>query len=134
VDETLLIRGASIVMAKRFKIALENFTKASGALINSPKSNVYAWNTPLRTTHLISNIFCFPLIEKWQTFRYLGIPICLKSLPNLAWNQILDKLKNKLDHWGYFLAQFGGPYCANKIYSLYSPHLPILLSSFSIEC
>jgi hypothetical protein len=30
------------------------------------------------------------------------IPICLKLLPNSAWNQILDKLKNKLDHWGAF--------------------------------
>jgi hypothetical protein len=101
-DDTLLIGGASIVMAKRFKNALENFTQASGALINSAKSNVYAWNTPTRTTHLIENIFRFPLIEKWKTFRYLGIPICLKSLPNSAWSQILDKFKSKLDHWGAF--------------------------------
>jgi hypothetical protein len=60
VDDTLLIGGASIVMAKRFKTALENFTQASGALINSAKSNVYAWNTPLRTARLIENVFHFP--------------------------------------------------------------------------
>jgi hypothetical protein len=97
-DDTLLIGGASIVIAKRLKNALDNFTQASGALINSAKSNVYTWNIPTRTTHLIENVFRFPLIEKWQTFRYLGIPICLKSLPNTTWNQILDKIKNKLDH------------------------------------
>jgi hypothetical protein len=101
-DDTLLIGGASIFMAKRFKIALENFTQASRVLIHSVKSNVYAWNTPARTTHLIENIFRFPLIEKWKTFRYLGISICLKSLPNSAWKQILDKFKSKLHHWGAF--------------------------------
>jgi len=101
-NDTLLIGGASIVMAKRFKTSPENFTQASGSLINSAKSNVYAWNMPLRTTHLIANVFCFPLIEKWQTFRYLGIPICLNSLPNSAWTQTLENLKNKLDHWGAF--------------------------------
>jgi hypothetical protein len=108
VDDTLLIGGASIIMAKRFKTALENFTQASGALINNAKSNVYAWNTPIRTARLIASIFCFPLIEKWQSFRYLGIPICLKSLPNSAWNQILDKLKNKLEHWGAFWLNLAG--------------------------
>lgn len=96
------------MMAKRFKSALDNFTQALGALINNTKSNVYAWNTPLRTAHLIASIFRFPLIEKWQTFRYLGIPICLKSLPNSAWNQVLEKLKNKMDHWGAFWLNLAG--------------------------
>jgi hypothetical protein len=108
VDDTLLIGGASLVMAKRFKYSLDNFTQASGALINNAKSNIYAWNTPLRTAHLIASIFRFPLIEKWQTFRYLGIPICLKSLPNSAWNQVLEKLKNKMDHWGAFWLNLAG--------------------------
>jgi len=103
--DTLLIGGASIIMAKRFKTALENFTQALGALINNAKSNVYAWNTPIRIAHLIENIFHFPLIEKWKTFC---IPICLKSLPNSAWNQILDKLKNKLNHWGAFWLNLAG--------------------------
>jgi hypothetical protein len=95
-------------MAKRFKTALDNFTQASGALINNVKSNVYAWNTPIRTARLIENIFRFPLIEKWQTFTYLGIPICLKSLPNSAWNQTLDKLKNKLEQWGAIWLNLAG--------------------------
>jgi hypothetical protein len=89
-------------MAKHFKTALGNFTQALGALINNTKSNVYIWNTPLRTTRLIENVFLFPLVEKWQTFRYLGIPICLNSLPNSAWTHILEKFKNKLEHWGAF--------------------------------
>ena len=64
IDDTILIGGASIVIAKRLKNALDNFTQALGALINSAKSNIYTWNTPPRKTHLIANILHFPLIEK----------------------------------------------------------------------
>jgi hypothetical protein len=52
-DDTLLVGGASIIMAKHFKTTLGNFTEDLGALINNTKSNVYVWNIPLRTTHLI---------------------------------------------------------------------------------
>jgi hypothetical protein len=90
------------------KLLLGNFTQASRALINNVKSNVYAWNTPIRTARLIKNIFRFPLIEKWQTFTYLGIPIFLKSLPNSAWNQTLDKFKNKLEQWGAIWLNLAG--------------------------
>jgi len=83
-NDSLLIGGASIIIAKCFKTGLGNYTQASGALINNTKSNVYIWNTPLRTTHLIENDFLFLLVEKWKMFIYLGIPICLNSLPNSA--------------------------------------------------
>jgi hypothetical protein len=108
VDDTLLLGGASIVMAKRFQTVLENFTQASGALLNNNKSNLYVWNTSLRTTRLIANVFRFTLIEKWKTFKYLGIPICLKALPNTAWTHILEKLKNKLEQWGAFWLNLAG--------------------------
>jgi hypothetical protein len=133
VDDTLLIGGASIVIAKRLKNALDNFTHVSGALINSAKSNIYTWNTPPRTTQLIANIFCFPLIEKWQTFKYLGIPICLKSLPNSTWNQILDKIKNKLDQWGSFWLNLADQTVLLKSVLSCSPHISILLSSCTSE-
>jgi len=108
VDDTLLVGGDSIIMAKCFNTALENFTQASGALINNTKSNVYVWNTPLKTTRLIANVFLFPLVEKWQTVRYLGIPICLNSLPNSAWTHILEKINSKLEHWGAFWLNLAG--------------------------
>ena len=102
VDDTILVGGSSIIMAKHFKTKLGKFTQALGALINNTKSNVYIWNTPLRTTCLIANVFFFSLVEKWQMFRYLGIPICLNSLSNSAWTHILEKFKNKLEHLGAF--------------------------------
>jgi hypothetical protein len=42
IDDTLLFGCASIVISKRLKNDLDNFTQALGALINSAKSNVYA--------------------------------------------------------------------------------------------
>jgi hypothetical protein len=95
-------------MAKCFKTELVNFTQASGSLINNTKFNVYVWNTPLRTTCLIANVFRFSLVEKWQTFRYLGLLICINYIPNSAWTHILEKFKNKLEHWGAFWLNLAG--------------------------
>lgn len=56
----------------------------------------------------IANILNFPFAEKWQTFKYLGIPICLKSLPSTSWNQILDKIKAMFHQWGSFWLNLAG--------------------------
>jgi hypothetical protein len=41
-DDTLLLGGASVTIAKRFKDNLDLFTQASRGLINHLKSQIYA--------------------------------------------------------------------------------------------
>jgi hypothetical protein len=43
------------------------------------KSQIYGWHTSLRVIPTIAQIFHFNLVESWNSLRYLGIPITLKS-------------------------------------------------------
>jgi hypothetical protein len=49
VDDTLLLGGASQIMAQRFKLVLDQYEQASGGLINKNKSQIYAWNVKVGT-------------------------------------------------------------------------------------
>jgi hypothetical protein len=53
-------------------------------------------------------IIQFSLQESWNSFKYLGIPICLQTLPSLAWTQIIDKIKYKFIQWGSQLFNLAG--------------------------
>ena len=44
VDDSLLLRGASLNIARAFNEILQNFYLNSGALINKSKSVLYGWN------------------------------------------------------------------------------------------
>ena len=44
VDDTLLLGGASMKIARAFNDILKNLCQISGALINNNKSVVYGWN------------------------------------------------------------------------------------------
>jgi hypothetical protein len=43
-DESLLLSGASIKIAKNFNEILQSFCNISGVLINKRKSAMYGWN------------------------------------------------------------------------------------------
>ena len=43
-DDSLLLGGASVVMARVFNEVLQNFCQSLGALINKRKSVVFGWN------------------------------------------------------------------------------------------
>jgi hypothetical protein len=76
-DNTILLAGASSIIAKRFKKIMDDYTSTSGGLINEGKSRIYAWNTRSSTLISIANILNNPFMEKWQSFKYLGITFCL---------------------------------------------------------
>ena len=46
VDDTIMLGGAYITIAKRFKGAISTFLKESDGKVNSTKSKVYGWNFP----------------------------------------------------------------------------------------
>lgn len=79
---------------------MDDYMATSRGLINAAKSQIFAWNTPTGILRRITNILDFALSENWQSFKYLGIPICLKSLPASSWNPILDEIKSKFQQWG----------------------------------
>jgi hypothetical protein len=100
VDNTLLLGGASHVMAQRFKIILDQYEQVSRGLINKHKSQIYALNVNVSTMARIAQILQFPLTTDWKYFNYLGTPISLKELPGEAWQIILQKIKDQFEIWG----------------------------------
>jgi hypothetical protein len=92
-NDTLLLGGASPIIAKKFKEELDAYAEASSSEINLAKSNIYGWNiTPnemLRITHILG----MEGHTKWDAFQYLGVPI-FKSAPRAShWSHLIEKLK-----------------------------------------
>eukprot|EP00253_Pinus_taeda_P008935 PITA_08935 len=99
-DDTLLIGGASNTIARRFKSLLDQYMDYSRGTVNFLKSCVYGWNITNQTTHNIANIFGVTYKMKWDHFSYLGMPVSLGPLKAETWNEIIDKVKRKVQQWG----------------------------------
>ena len=74
-DDTILLGGASTIIAERFNSVLSTFLNATDGKLNVTKSKVYGWNCPLGIMARISRILGFEGITTWNSFNYLGIPI-----------------------------------------------------------
>ena len=59
-DDSLLLGGASMKIARAFNDILKNFCQISGALINNNKSVVYGWNVDQPSILRISEFIGFP--------------------------------------------------------------------------
>ena len=100
VDDSLLLRGASLMIVRAFNVVLQKFCQSSRALINKSKSGVYGWNVDQGALHRISDFFGFFGYDKWDKITYLGLPLMLgKTTPSL-WLDVLAKLKKKITYWG----------------------------------
>jgi hypothetical protein len=87
-------------MARRIKQVLDIFLSASGGLLNKIKIQIYVWNVSAHSHLGIAQILGFAISNDWKTFKYLGLPMCLKSLPGEYWQIILQKFREKMDSWG----------------------------------
>ena len=84
VDDTLLLGGASLKMARVFLEIMQQFCIISGALINNRKSAMYGWNVDHSTVAEISHILGFEGYATWDKVKYLGLPLTLgKNNPSL---------------------------------------------------
>eukprot|EP00253_Pinus_taeda_P022180 PITA_22180 len=99
-DDTLLIGGASTTIARRFKTLLDQFMEYSGGEINFHKSCIYGWNISNQTAHSIASIFGVAYKANWDHFTYLGMSVSLGPLKAATWNEIIDKVKRKIQQWG----------------------------------
>jgi TolB-like protein len=82
----------STIIAKRFKIILDQFLSTSGGKINNMKSQIYGWNLTENLPTTISRALGFRVVEHWSSFKYLGMPISLKLPSSQVWNEVLGKM------------------------------------------
>jgi hypothetical protein len=100
VDDTILLSGASKIMARRINQVLDTFLLVSGGLLNKEKCQIYVWNVSANSRVGIAQILGFGISSDWKTFKYLGLPLCLKSLPGEYWHLFLQKFRDKMESWG----------------------------------
>ena len=98
--DTILLGGASTIIAKRCKRALSTFLKSSDSKVNSTKSKVYGWKCPPGTLENIARTLGFEGNVTWNSFNYLGIPIFKGKKRTVDWQGMIDKIKNKITHGG----------------------------------
>ena len=99
-NDTILLGGASTIIAERFNGALYIFLKASDEKVNSAKSKIYGWNFPPCTLERIGRTFGFQGNAAWNSFNYLKIPIFKGKKKVVHWQGLVDKIKNKISSWG----------------------------------
>ena len=99
VDDTLLMVGASSITTRWFKRVLNNFLEALGGQTNCRKYHIYTWNISFRKQRLIGRIMGFQLEETLEEFKYLGIPIRLKSHSSQSWEGVISKFKGSCFAW-----------------------------------
>ena len=74
-DDTILLGGASVIIAEIFKEVISTFLKDSDGKFNAAKTKIYGWNFPTRTMARIARILGYEATTNWNSFRYLGISI-----------------------------------------------------------
>ena len=95
-DDSLLLGGASLNIARAFNGILQNFCCISGALVNREKSAVYGWNVDHTKMLQIYNILGFSGFGQWVKIKYMGLPLTLGASPPSLWLDVLSKLKAKI--------------------------------------
>ena len=99
-DDTLLLGGASQIIARRFKSEINRYCLASGSKINLRKSHIYGWNITPGDMLDISRVLNMDGVVSWESFSYLGVPIFKTKSKSSAWTPIVDKIKRKIIGWG----------------------------------
>eukprot|EP00253_Pinus_taeda_P006464 PITA_06464 len=100
-DDTLLLGPASVPSATKFKEVLDEFSEASGSVVNKSKCHIFSWNTTPRLLSAISRCLGFEATTSWSSFKHLGLPISHKRPTSKEWLPQLEKFKAKIQAWGY---------------------------------
>eukprot|EP00253_Pinus_taeda_P018086 PITA_18086 len=107
-DDSLLLGGASLRMAKAFKSILQKYCSVTGALISERKSAVYGWNSDQQTIDRIASELGFKGYAEWDKIKYLGLPLTMGSNRNNLWEEVISKFNKKIAAWGGVWLSSGG--------------------------
>lgn len=99
-DDTLLLGGASAIIARKFKKELDVSKTVSGNQINNLKSKIYGWNCSPREMLDITRILEMEGSSTWYSFKYLGMPIFKSPPKSSSWLPSIEQLKNRIHAWG----------------------------------
>lgn len=92
-DDSLLLGGSSVRIAKAFDAVLKCYCRVLGASINERKSEVYGWNIEQHELTSISNLLGFNSHAHWEKIKYLGLPITNGFNKRSLWSEIISKIK-----------------------------------------
>jgi hypothetical protein len=84
-------------MARRINQVLYTFLLVSGGLLNKTKCQIYAWKVSVIIRAGLTKILGFGISLDWKTFKYLGLPLCLKLLPGEYWKLSLQKVMENME-------------------------------------
>lgn len=94
VDDNMLFGNPSVNEARTFKALLDTFSEAPGTTINTTKSQIFFFNTPIPTQRIIARIIGFSQAK--LPSQYLGAPLIGSALKHASWHQLLEKMENQL--------------------------------------
>eukprot|EP00253_Pinus_taeda_P030690 PITA_30690 len=97
VDDNMLFGHPSVHEARAFKALL--FSEASSTTINTSKSQIFFFHTPIPTQRIITRIIGFSQAK--LPSQYLGAPLIDSALKHASWDQLIEKMKSRLMSWTY---------------------------------
>eukprot|EP00253_Pinus_taeda_P023191 PITA_23191 len=97
VDDNMIFGHSSVQEARTLNTLLDNFSKASGALINKVKSQIFFFNTHQTTQRVIARILGFSIAS--LPSKYLGAPLNSSAQKQSSWTSLLERLEAKLFLW-----------------------------------
>eukprot|EP00253_Pinus_taeda_P019391 PITA_19391 len=97
VDDNMIFGHSSVQEARSLNTLLDNFSKASGALINKVKSQIFFFNTHPTTQRAIARILGFSIAS--LPSKYLGAPLIASTQKHSSWTSLLERLEAKLFLW-----------------------------------
>ncbi|CAN1157418.1 Putative ribonuclease H protein At1g65750 [Linum perenne] len=97
-DDLILFAEASEDQARVIRKCLDRFCSASGQAVSRDKSVIfYSKNTNRHVSILISLLLAIPLTQNLG--RYLGVPVLHDRITTQTYQEILDRIDNKLAGW-----------------------------------
>ena len=95
-NDSLLLGGASLRIARVFNELLQRFYNISRVLFNKIKIAVYDWNIDQQIVLRIAHFLCFSGFAFWDKIKYLGLPLKLGSNRPSLWIEVIIKIKPKI--------------------------------------
>ena len=96
-DDTLLFLQVDKNILNYIKWLLLAFENVSGLKINFEKSEMYPLNLSVSECDELSSVLGCKVVNLPLT--YLGVPINNKSLTDIDWQILIDKIQKRLQSW-----------------------------------